>query len=122
VIVNNNVTSRDGLISGAMIGGSMLALGLIQLDALRLPDLEALAVISVTILLGCGLGGLIGQLVTRSIGFGFQPDLINRAARQLDAGEVILLLQVRHRDVSILERELVALNARVQQYYISEVT
>jgi hypothetical protein len=115
VIVNNNVTSREGLISGAMIGGSILALGVIQLDALRLPDLEALAAISVSILLGCGLGGLIGHLVTFSIGFGFQLDLLNSVARQLASGEVVLLLQVRHKDVAILERELVTLKAQVQQ-------
>jgi uncharacterized membrane protein len=115
VIENNNVTSREGLISGAMIAAAILTLGVIQLGALRLPDLEALAAISVSILLGCGLGGLIGQCVTSSIGFGFQPDLLNSAARQLAAGEVVLLLQVRHQDVSILEQELVILKAQVQQ-------
>jgi uncharacterized membrane protein len=115
IIVNNNVTSREGFISGAMIGASIFTLGVIQLNALDLPEFEALVVISLSIVLGCGLGGLIGHLVTFSIGFGFHPDLLASMGRQLRPGEVVLVLQVRHKDASILERELVTLKAQLQR-------
>lgn len=117
IIVNNNVTSREGFISGAMIGASILTLGMIQLDALSLPEFEALLVISVSIVFGGGLGALIGQLVTASIGFGFQSDLLMSVARQLTPGEVVLVLQVRPKDASILEQELVTLKAQHTRSY-----
>ena len=114
VIVNNNVTAREGLISGGMIGAALAGLGAIQSGATILPGISATLAVLVFALLGAVIGGAIGRLVAVRIVFGFDPAILQRTADQLSAGEIALLLQVRTVNVPTVRDALLTHHARLE--------
>jgi len=107
--VNNNVTPREGLYSGMTLGATIAGLVMLQLGALELPKVAGIAALALSLLLGAGIGGALGQMVAALVGFGFDPDLLRSIERRLQPGQVALLLQVRPRHIPLLRRELNAL-------------
>jgi hypothetical protein len=114
VIVNNNVTAHEGAIAGALLGASMLALGVVQQGALDLPRLGALLAVLLSGLAGAAVGILVGYFVAQRVGFGFSPQLLQSTAHRLAAGQVALVLQVRQSHVARLEDEFAQHPARVE--------
>lgn len=107
VTVNNSVTRRDGVFSGAMlgvaIGGLTVLLGGALID---LSDAAGALTLLAGVLLGGALGALVGRAVAGMARFGFDASLLRRVERQLQPGQVALLLQVRPASLPMLQREL----------------
>lgn len=111
VVVNNNVTAREGLISGGMIGASIGGLGALQVGAAILPGIGgALAVIGLA-LVGAGLGSGLGRLVAVRIVFGFRPDVLDHIAQRLHSGEIALVLHVPVEDAAAIADVMRAIDA-----------
>ncbi|HEX3052025.1 MAG TPA: hypothetical protein VHP83_15305 [Aggregatilineaceae bacterium] len=113
-IVNNNVSVREGGLSGAMIGTTLMMLGFVQFGVLDLSKLGSILAIGMAALTGGLIGGLIGYLVAFWIGFGFSKALLYEVGSQLTSGEVALLLQMPDRHVARLQAGLVDLQVNVQ--------
>jgi len=114
LILNNNVTLREGPISGFMIGVSILPLGLIQAGALELPGAWAVMVMLVGILFGGVIGALVGYGIATRINFGFRAQLLNDLGAQLHIGEASLVLQARPAQVAAIREVFKELNACVE--------
>lgn|GEM_PF-1247743 len=106
VTINNSVTRREGVLSGAMLG---VAIGGLTVLLRAAPD-PAEAAGALTLLAGVLLGGVIGALIGRMVAgmarFGFDAPLLSRVERQLQPGQVALLLLVSPSHVPVLRREL----------------
>lgn len=106
VTVNNNVTPREGLFSGAALGATIGGLTMLLLGAGDLPKAAAALSVAAGLLLGGMIGAALGRLVAHLVGFGYEPDLLRDLERQLQPGQVALLLRVRAPSVPLLRREL----------------
>ena len=114
MIVNNNVTAREGLISGGMVGAALAGLGAIQLGATILPGISATLAVLLLALVGALIGGGIGRLVAVRIVFGFDPAVLEKTAERLRAGEIALLLQVRTVNVPAIRDALLDHRAHLE--------
>ncbi len=114
MIVNNNVSVREGGLSGVMIGATLMMLGFVQFGALDLSKLGSIMAIGMAALMGGILGGLMGYLIAFLIGFGFSQALLAEVGSQLMSGEIALLLQMPERQITRLQAGLVDLQVNVQ--------
>lgn len=106
VTVNNSVTRREGIFSGAMLGVAIGGLGMLLAVAHDLPEAAGALALIAGVLLSGTLGALIGRAIAGMARFGFDPQLLRRVERQLQPGQVALLLQVRPSSLPVLRREL----------------
>ncbi len=106
VTVNNNVAPREGLLSGAALGAAIGGLVMLLLGAGDLPKAAAALSVATGLLLGGLIGAALGRLAAHLIGFGYEPGLLCDLERQLQPGQVALLLRVRASNVALLRREL----------------
>jgi len=106
VTVNNNVTPREGLFSGAALGLTIGGLTMLLLGAGDLPKAAAALSVAAGLLIGGGIGAALGRLVARLAGFGYEPGLLRGVEQQLRPGQVAVLLRVRPPSVPLLRREL----------------
>lgn len=107
VTINNSVTRRDGMFSGAMLGVAFGGLAVLLGGALvDLPEAAGALSLLVGVLLGGAIGALLGRAVAGMTRFGFEASLLRRVERQLQPGQVALLLQVRPSNLPVLRREL----------------
>lgn len=119
-IINNNVTLREGAISGGMIGAAIMGLTAVQRGALSLSDAAAAAILF-CLIGGAVLGSVIGYLAARWVGFGFRQNLVEEIAARLSAGEAALVLQIRYADKTLLQQQLNELGAKVETLASSNV-
>jgi len=106
VTINNNVSAREGVFSGAMLGLTIAGLSMFLLGALDGPDVAATLTLIASLLIGGVLGGAIGRAVAAMAGLGFAPALFSEIERTLSPGQVALLIRVRPASVPLVRREL----------------
>lgn len=106
VTINNSVSPREGVFSGAMLGITIGGLSMFLLGALDRPGAAATLSLIASLLIGGVVGGLIGRAVAGLAGFGFEPSLLSSVEQRLEPGQIALLIQVRPASVPLVRREL----------------
>lgn len=106
VTIDNSVSPREGVFSGAMLGITIGGLSMFLLGALDVRDAAATLSLIASLLIGGIVGGIIGRAIAGLAGFGFEPLLLHDIEQQLQPGQVALLLHARPSNLPLLRREL----------------
>ncbi|MBC7871360.1 MAG: hypothetical protein H7Y09_11025 [Chitinophagaceae bacterium] len=107
VVLDDDISSDEGGIAGAMLGAAVTVLGLIQLGAFTLPGVGTIIALAAGILIGGLLGGVIGHFAANLLDFrlkiAFKNIQILNLAERLQTGKPALVLEIV-RDSAMLNR------------------
>lgn len=94
LILDDDLSAREGGLVGGAIGALLAALGTAQLGAFDLPGWQALLALLIAALLGGVAGFFVGRLLARFFDMGFRNELVEALAQNLKEGHPALVLEL----------------------------
>ena len=115
VVLDDDMSPGEGTLAGAVLGGAVAALGMIQLGAFTLPLFGAIFALIAAAMVGALLGSVVGRFVAQWVDSGFPGEVFQALSQRLEEGHPALVIELAQPDVALakLRQALSGYNAEL---------